>query len=342
MARPCCQPTTPSPSADQGKHTLQVTFKTAGPQSLSVADTANGTLKATTSVSVTSSAQLVVLSGFGQTAIAGTTQNLTVTMTDTFGNIITNYQGSIQFTSSDTQAVLPANYTFTAADQGKHTFSVTLNTAGVQSITITDMAQSSLSGTIGGISVTPAQATNAVRFKITGPSTVNAQQSATYTITALDAQGNIATGYRGSIFWISSDTNATGTQGMTFSSANQGQLSFGITFNTVGAQSLSVFDQKNVTIAGSLAGITVSPAGSVAATLTAAAPSALATGTPTALTVFALSPDGRPATRLSPGTLAFLRAAIPTPSCPQITRSQPKMRECTYSHSASKLWANSR
>src|SRR5205085_7986336 len=61
------------------------------------------------------------------------------------------------FTSSDTQAVLPANYTFTAGDNGVHTFSATLKTAGSRSLTATD----TITGTITGaqtITVQPGRA----------------------------------------------------------------------------------------------------------------------------------------------------------------------------------------
>ena len=44
------------------------------------------------------------------------------------------------------KAVLPANYTFIVADNGKHTFSATLETAGTQSITATDTVHSNLTG----------------------------------------------------------------------------------------------------------------------------------------------------------------------------------------------------
>ena len=49
-----------------------------------------------------------------------------------------DYLGTIHLTSSDGLAVLPADYTFTAADAGIHSFQVTLNTQGTQKITITD------------------------------------------------------------------------------------------------------------------------------------------------------------------------------------------------------------
>ena len=53
---------------------------------------------------------------------------------DAFGNTATGYLGTVHFTSSDGPAVLPANYTFIAGDNGVHTFTtVTLKTAGTQS-----------------------------------------------------------------------------------------------------------------------------------------------------------------------------------------------------------------
>ena len=44
--------------------------------------------------------------------------------------------------------MLPANYAFVAADQGRHTFSVTLNSVGTESITATDIHHSTIHGTI--------------------------------------------------------------------------------------------------------------------------------------------------------------------------------------------------
>ncbi len=59
----------------------------------------------------------------------------------------TNYTGTIHFTSTDSHAVLPANYTFTAADAGVHTFAATLETAGTQSVTANRYRNQSTTGT---------------------------------------------------------------------------------------------------------------------------------------------------------------------------------------------------
>jgi len=51
--------------------------------------------------------------------------SFTVTAKDPYSNTTTGYTGTVHFTSSDAQAVLPGNYTFTSADAGLHTFSAT-------------------------------------------------------------------------------------------------------------------------------------------------------------------------------------------------------------------------
>ena len=56
--------------------------------------------------------------------------NFTVTVRDAYGNLAAGYTGTVKFTSTDKQAMLPPNYRFTAADAGVHTFSIVLKTAG--------------------------------------------------------------------------------------------------------------------------------------------------------------------------------------------------------------------
>ena len=72
------------------------------------------------------------------------------------GSIDTGYTGTVHFSSSDGQAGLPADYTFTTADAGVHMFSAMLKTAGTQSITATDTTTASDTGSETGIAVNPA------------------------------------------------------------------------------------------------------------------------------------------------------------------------------------------
>ena len=86
------------------------------------------------------------ISGFPSSTSAGSPQTFTVTVQNANGTTDTGYTGTVHFTSTDPQAVLPANFTFTAANAGVHTFTATLKTAGTQSITATDTANSLVTG----------------------------------------------------------------------------------------------------------------------------------------------------------------------------------------------------
>jgi hypothetical protein len=76
-------------------------------------------------------------------AVSGTPFDVTVIAVDAYGNIATNYTGTISFSSSDSDpgVVLPPEYTFQAGDNGMVTFSggVTLITPGDQTLTVTDL-----------------------------------------------------------------------------------------------------------------------------------------------------------------------------------------------------------
>src|SRR5262249_31170847 len=70
----------------------------------------------------TQTASTLALSDFPSSVTAGVAGTVTVTAKDASGNTATGYRGTVHFTSSDSQAALPADYTFTAADAGVHTF----------------------------------------------------------------------------------------------------------------------------------------------------------------------------------------------------------------------------
>src|SRR5262249_57778295 len=93
-------------------------------------------------------------------ATAGAPFTITLKALDGSGNVATGYRGTVHFTSTDGQASLPPNYTFTANDNGSHTFTsgVMLATAGNQTLTATDTGTSSITGTSGTIAVSAAAA----------------------------------------------------------------------------------------------------------------------------------------------------------------------------------------
>jgi hypothetical protein len=195
------------------------------------------------------------VAGFPSSTTAGVAHTFTVTALNANDTANTGYTGTVHFTSSDPHAVLPANYTFTAADQGVHTFTVTLVTAGSQSITATDTVTGSITGYESGIVVQPAAASTLV---ISGlPSSVTQGTSYTLTVTALDPYGNVATGYTGTVHFTSSDQQAKLPANYTFTAADAGVHTFSVIFNTVGTESLTVTDTLDPRITGIDTGISV-------------------------------------------------------------------------------------
>jgi probable HAF family extracellular repeat protein len=186
-----------------------------------------------------SQASSFVVSGVPSSIVAGTASSFTVTAKLADGSTATNYTGTVYFTSSDPQAVLPAAYTFTAADQGVHTFTVTLKTAGARSITVTDV-HTGITGTQAGIAVNPAAAS---RLLISAPASVSAGARFSLTVTVVDAYGNVVTGYRGTIAFRSSDSTAKLPNKYTFTASDQGRHIFpGLVLKKKGKQTITVND----------------------------------------------------------------------------------------------------
>jgi len=121
-------------------------------------------------------------------AVAGSPFTVTVTAM-VGGNRDTIINCAIQFTSSDSAAVLPTYYFFTANDAGSHTFTngVTLMTAGSQSLTATCIEVPSLTATAN---VTVSAMTTATRFNVSVPSTGAAGSAFSTKVAVGDANGN--------------------------------------------------------------------------------------------------------------------------------------------------------
>ena len=146
------------------------------------------------------------VTGVPAMAAAGTSETISVMAIGPNGAVDSTYLGTVHFTSTDSHAVLPANYTFTQADGGAHVFTITLKTAGAQSITATDTATASITGSESSISVQPAAARTLTVKGLASPTTAGTAGS--FTVTAYDQYGNIASGYVGTIQFTSSDSLA--------------------------------------------------------------------------------------------------------------------------------------
>jgi hypothetical protein len=193
------------------------------------------------------------------TVTAGAPFDVTVTALSGFNTVVTNYTGTVTFTSSDPGSTLPADYTFTAADNGVHTFpgGGTLFVAGSQTITGTDTANSSLTGS-ATLTVDPGMLDH---LGLSGPDHVTADEPFAVTVTARDAYNNTITGYLGTVTFSSADSGHGLPADYTFTTDDQGVHVFsGVILHDVGAQTITVSDTLDPTIAGLLA-LRVDPPG---------------------------------------------------------------------------------
>ncbi len=96
---------------------------------------------------------------FSVTAVASATSgsaiNFSVSALDAANGVVTTYSGTVHFTSTDPEAVLPAN---SPLQDGTGNFSATFNTSGQQTITATDTAAASITGISNSISVSTSLA----------------------------------------------------------------------------------------------------------------------------------------------------------------------------------------
>ncbi|MEP7286189.1 MAG: SBBP repeat-containing protein [Chloroflexota bacterium] len=152
------------------------------------------------------------VTGFPSPIVAGTAGTVTVQALDASNNATNNYTGTVHLTSSDLQAILPANATLT---NGVGTFSVTLKTGGTQSITATDTITNTITGTQSGIVVNQAPAITSANQAI-----FHVGSAGTFTVTA--------TGTPAPMF------SATGLPGWTTLNPTTGVLS-GTPLTTVGS-----------------------------------------------------------------------------------------------------------
>jgi hypothetical protein len=247
-------------AADNGVHAFSggLHLKTAGSRWVKATDTVTASITGSQTVTVTPGAATHFGVSTANPYVAGVGHTVTVKALDAYGNVANSYLGTIHFTSSDAQAVMPANYTFVGGDAGVHAFSggLRLKTAGSRSVTATDIATASITGS-QTVTVTPGAATH---FSVSTANPYVAGVGHTVTVKALDAYGNVATGYRGTIHFTSSDPAAVLPPNYTFTAADAGVHAFsgGLRLKTVGRQWVRASDTVTPKITGAQIGIAVS------------------------------------------------------------------------------------
>jgi hypothetical protein len=146
------------------------------------------------------------------TATAGTPFDVTVKAVDPYGQTAVAYAGTVTFTSADPYgATLPANYQFTSADGGVHTFGAgaTLYTAGNWDVTAADTVTGSITGS-AIVAVSPAAADHLLFLQ--QPTDTAAGQTITpaVTVAVVDQFGNVVTSDNLDTVTLSIGTNPSG------------------------------------------------------------------------------------------------------------------------------------
>jgi hypothetical protein len=264
-----------------GAGTFSVTLKKTGAATITTLDVAESALNGSSpAVNVAAAA----LDHFGvslpNSAVAGTSSTMTVTALDAFSNIVTGYNGTVRFFSTDPAAVLPG---ITSLAGGLGTFAVTLRTAGIQTVTASDTNQNTLLGVSVNVSVAPAAAS---RLRLQSASTTTAGSNLAVTVIALDPFGNTATGYTGTVNLTSSDPAAAGSS----ATLPGGVGVLNVALRTAGAQTLTITDAAQPSLTISSPKITVSPA--AVSQFRLDVPAAGTAGATLAVTVTARDPYG--------------------------------------------------
>jgi hypothetical protein len=233
---------------DAGSHTFTngVTLRTAGSQTITATDAANGSITGNVTVTVNPAAanQLAVYDDANSPDVAGTLFDVTVTAQDPYGNTDTNYQGTVHFSSADPYgASLPADYIFQASDQGVATFAgeTALYTAGTWDVTATDTQSG-----ITGAAFVNVQAAPAVALQFVAPASASSGMAFDVTVIAVDPYGNTDMNYTGTIHFTTSDMDPGVVLPPDYafqpSDAGMVTLAGGVTLITLGDQTLTATD----------------------------------------------------------------------------------------------------
>jgi len=216
---------------------LTPTFMTPGTQTVSASGPLSGNTGALT-IAVGATAHFRI--GVHPPYVAGTPASFPLQATDAAGNFTSSYNGTAAITSSDLTATLPAPVTFV---NGLSSAPVTFNTAGATTLTVTDTGKSTITSTA---SFTVSSPGPAVAFKIAAPASVTSGVAFGYDVTALDGNGNKATGYTGTVHFTS---NAAGSLPADFTLTN-GFGHFTATLSTTGRHNLIATDTVSPAVTG--------------------------------------------------------------------------------------------
>jgi len=234
-----------------GVGTFSATLIHAGVQTITATDTNVPSLTGTSGgITVGAASPTHFVTSAPSSATAGVKFPVTIVARDAYDNTAVGYTAAINVTSTDPGAVLSTSAVIT---NGSTTIDATLIHAGNQTITVTDSAVPSITGTSGSIAVGAGAAT---RFVIGTPTTATAGAPFNVTVAAVDVYNNTVTGYNGLVVPFTSSSNNS-LPPIAF--ITNGTGNFSATLNTSGNQIIGAFDLATFTIGGSSGYIQVNP-----------------------------------------------------------------------------------
>ena len=195
-----------------GRAFVPVTFRTAGTQTLTATDAADAARTATASTTVSAPAVVTKLLVFlPPQAKAGVATAVTVLAVDAAGRPVSSFNGSATVASSDSAASLPLVEVLFKS--GRATFEATFATAGRQTLTVTSLGDSKVTGTAA---TTVAAPQTLASFLVMVPPRVLAGTAVNIAIIAMDANKRPIPSYAGSATLVSSDTAAIASNNCPF------------------------------------------------------------------------------------------------------------------------------
>lgn len=176
---------------------------------------------------------------------AGKAFKAIVTALDASNHVVTGFKGIVQISlaTADAGATLPASYSFTTADHGKHAFQLTLSATGPQTVKATSGKITGTANLTVDAPVTHFGVSAFGQAMIGSPTIIN--------VVALDANNRAVPAYSGTIHFTSTDGFALLPADYTFTPADGGSHLFQATFWNVGKTTLVATDKTDGSLAAS-------------------------------------------------------------------------------------------
>jgi hypothetical protein len=221
---------------DQGEHLFEdaATFRLAGLRQLTAE---SGALRGVGAVPVAAAPAFALRIDLPAATVAGAPVAGVLSAVDPFGNLSADYRGAVAFFSSDGLASLPPPATFTAADAGQLPFTAALRTAGSKELRAVDRSHQGLAA-VATLAVAPGPPAALLVSELTDPAPLGALLS--FDVQAIDAFGNHAPGYSGTVALRSSDAAAVLAAPAAIAPGAGGEHFFfhGVSFRTAGQQTV--------------------------------------------------------------------------------------------------------